>query len=167
MKPIWEEKKETNVSKKRNAGRGVAGKTPVVGVKDRETNQVKAQMVTRTDASTLQGFIHQNTEENAIVYTDEARAYKGVNRPHESVNHSVGEYVREMAHTQGMDSFWATLKRGYDGVYHHFSDKHLDRYIIEFEGRHNSRPLDTIDQMEVLAQGMEGKRLRYRDLTKK
>ena len=68
------------------------------------------------------------------------------------------------AHTQGLESFWATLKRGYHGVHHHMSPKHLDRYVGEFEGRHNGRPLDTIDQMAAMARGMLGRRLRYADL---
>ena len=56
------------------------------------------------------------------------------------------------------------LKRGHDGVYNHFSKKHLGRYVTEFEGRHNHRPLDTVDQMAALARGMDGKQLRYQDL---
>lgn len=56
---------------------------------------------------------------------------------HESVNHSVGEYVRDMAHTNGIESFWAVLKRGYYGTYHRISPKHLERYVTEFSGRHN------------------------------
>ena len=99
-----------------------------------------------------------------MVYTDEARAYDGLPRPHEAVKHSVSEFVRGMAHTNGMESHWASLKRGYDGVYHHMSAKHLGRYIVEFAGRHNNRPMDTIDQMAVIARQSEGKRLRYIDL---
>lgn len=56
------------------------------------------------------------------------------------------------------------LKRGYQGTFHHMSPKHLHRYIEEFEGRHNDRPSDTIQQMAHMVQGMEGKRLRYSDL---
>ena len=82
-----------------------------------------------TDKPTLQGFVHRNTEPTAQVYTDEALAYNGLRRPHESVKHSVGEYVRKQAHTNGIESFWSMLKRGHDGVYHHFSTKHLDRYV--------------------------------------
>ena len=63
-----------------------------------------------------------------------------------------------------MESHWAALKRGYDGVYHHMSAKHLPRYVTEFEGRHNRRPLDTADQIAVMAKGAEGKSLRYADL---
>ena len=69
-----------------------------------------------------------------------------------------------MAHTNGVESFWSLLKRGYIGIYHHFSRKHLHRYISEFEGRHNQRPQDTLQQMVLMATGMAGKRLRYADL---
>ena len=153
-----------HASKKLRAGRGTVGKTAVVGVKDRRTNRVNAQVVETTDAPTLQGFVEAHTEDTATVYTDEAKAYTGLARPHEVVKHSVGEYVRAMAHTNGVESFWALLKRGYIGIYHHFSRKHLHRYISEFEGRHNQRPQDTLQQMVLMATGMAGKRLRYADL---
>ena len=150
--------------KKLHAGRGAVGKAPVVGVRDRETNQVSAAPVERTDKATLQEFVHSRTETSATVYTDEARAYIGLRRDHETVRHSAGEYVNGMASTNGMESFWAGLKRGYQGVYHWFSTKHLHRYVSEFEGRHNDRPLDTIDQMSAIVAGMMGRQLRYSDL---
>ena len=75
------------------------------------------------------------------------------------------KFVREQAHTNGIESHWALLKRGIVGTYHHISVKHLDRYAAEFEGRHNARPADTIDQIQEVIEGMEGKRLRYQDLT--
>ena len=156
--------KNKHADKKLRAGRGPVGKTAVVGVKDRATNQVKTQVVKRTDAPTLQGFVHRNTNADTQVYTDEARAYEGLNRPHEAVKHSVGEYVREQAHTNGMESHWALFKRGLDGIYHHVSPKHLDRYSNEFEGRHNNRPLDTADQMAAMAKRSVGKHLPYADL---
>ena len=84
---------------------------------------------------------------------------------HEAVNHSAKEYVRDMAHTNGMESFWSMLKRGYIGTFHKFSEKHLDRYVKEFSGRHNIRESDTIQQMGTVAGNITGKRLRYRDLT--
>ena len=74
------------------------------------------------------------------------------------------EYVSGQAHTNGIESFWALLKRGYHGTYHHMSEKHLDRYVLEFSGRHNHRLLDTIDQMAIIALRMNNKRLRYQDL---
>ena len=69
-----------------------------------------------------------------------------------------------MAHTNEVESFWALLKRGHIGICHHFSRKHLHRYISEFEGRHNQRPQDTLQQMVLMAAGMAGQRLRYADL---
>ena len=94
--------KNKHANKKLRAGRGPVGKTAVVGVKDRATNQVKTQVVEKTDAPTLQGFVHRNTNADTQVYTDEARAYNGLNRPHEAVKHSVGEYVKEQVHTTGL-----------------------------------------------------------------
>ena len=153
-------------NKKMNAGRGTVGKAPVVGIKDRNTGLIVATAVASTSKKVLQGFVEEHTEDNAPVFTDEHASYKGIDRPHGSVNHSAGEYVSGsgLIHTAGIDSFWAGLKRGIYGSYHHVSVKHLGRYAGEFAGRHNDRPLDTEDQMEQIARGMTGKRLRYSDL---
>ena len=162
---IGGKEKNKHSSKKLHAGRGAVGKTAVVGVKDRETNKVYAKPMAFTDKSALQGFVAENTDPGSTVYTDDAAAYKGMhNRLHMAVRHSAGEYVKQQAHTNGIESLWAMLKRGHDGVYHHFSVKHLGRYVGEFSGRHNDRPKDTTDQMKHMAQASSGKRLRYQDL---
>ena len=96
--------KNNHAIKKLKAGRGPVAKAAFAGLKDRPTNEVRAQVVEHTDAPTLQGFVSRNTEPDAHVYTDEARAYAGLSRRHEVVRHGVGEYVREMAHTNGMES---------------------------------------------------------------
>lgn len=150
--------------KKLHQGRGAVGKTPVAGLLDRSTNQIKTEVVENVDGSTLRGFVHMNTEFGAQVYTDEARAYQGLNRKHEAVAHSANEYVRGMVHTNGMESHWAMFKRGIDGVFHHVSRKHLGRYTAEFSGRHNRRPLDTEEQMAIMARNGAGRQLRYVDL---
>lgn len=150
---------------KKVEGRGSAGKMAVVGAKDRETNKVKARVVSNTDIVTLHGFVHDTTERGAQLYTDEAAGYKGIRMHHEAVKHSVGEYVRAQAHTNGIESFWAMLKRGYVGTYHQISRKHLHRYISEFAGRHNVREMDTMQQMGMVASGMVGKRITYAALT--
>ena len=93
------------------------------------------------------------------------KAIKDIPYDHESVNHSVGEYVRDQAHTNGVESFWSMLKRGYDGTFHNISEKHLDRYVNEFAGRHNIREKDTIEQMKEVVRGMIGKKLEYKELT--
>ena len=163
---IGGKEKNKHANKKLRTGRGAVGKVAVVGAKDRATNAVNAKVVEETDAKTLQDFVGDHAADGATVYTDDAAAYKGLPYDHESVRHSVSEYVNGMAHTNGIESFWALLKRGYHGTYHHMSKKHLDRYVGEFAGRHNDRRSDTIDQMRAIARGMVGKRLGYADLTK-
>ena len=117
--------KNKHRSKKLKAGRGAVGKTAVVGAKDRKTNKVRAKVVKETESETLQEFVIDVAETGATVYTDDAAAYKGIPYDHESVRHSVGEFVNGMAHTNGIESFWAMLKRGYGGTYHKISPKHL------------------------------------------
>ena len=151
-------------SKKLKAGRGTVGKTAVVGAKDRKTNKVRAKVVKDTDAKTLQKFVADSAAKGATVYTDDAAAYKGMPFEHESVRHSVGEYVQDMVHTNGIESFWSMLKRAHKGVYHKISPKHLQRYVNEFSGRHNIRDHDTIDQMAAVVAAMAGKRLGFREL---
>ncbi len=163
---IGGKRKNKPLSKRKELkGRGAVDMTTVAGAKDRETNRVSARVVENTDAPTLQGFVREHAKPGATVYTDEAKAYKGMPEfSHEAVNHSVSEYVRDQASINGMESFWAMPKRGHQGIYHKFSPKHLDRYVTEFSGRHNDREADTIDQMVGIVAGMEGKRLTYADL---
>ena len=148
---------------KHAAKRRLAAKAIVAGVKDRASNRVRAQVVPDTTTTTLRPFVRSHTAPYARIYTDDAASYRGLPN-HATVRHSVGEYVRGQIHTNGLESFWASLKRGYYGTYHHMSPKHLQRYVTEFAGRHNDRPADTIEQMRRLARGMLGKRLSYREL---
>lgn len=69
-----------------------------------------------------------------------------------------------LAHINGIESFWAKLKRAHKGTYHKMSVKHLGRHVQEFAGRHNIRELDTIDQIVNLVLNSAGKQLRYKDL---
>ena len=148
------------------AGRGAVGKTAVVGIKDRDTNEVRAEVVADTTGETLQGFVREHAEEGATVYTDEHRSYRGLaaDFAHEAVNHSVGEYVDGKAHTNGMESFWSMLKRAHKGTFHKISPKHLERYVDEFAGKHNIRNSGTIAQMRDTVARLIGRRLLYRDL---
>ena len=103
-----------HASKRLNTGRGPVGKTAVVGARDRATGQVAAQVIEAVDGPTLRGFVTDHAAQGAMVYTDDARAYRGLPR-HESVSHSTGEYVRDGIHTNGIESLWSTLKRGAQG----------------------------------------------------
>lgn len=113
---------------------------------------------------TLHGFSAKTADKDATVHTDEFPAYKGLPFAHEAVKHKVGEYVRGKAHTQGIERFWSLLKRAHTGAYRKMSHKHLDRYVGEFTERHNMRELNTVTQMQQVVKGMNGKRLRYREL---
>ena len=162
---IGGKEKNKHASKKLRSGRGTVGKTPVVGAKDRETNRVIAKPIANPDKPTLHSFVETHIGAGIQVYTDEARAYEGLKAHfHQAVRHSAGEYVNGQAHTNGIESLWAMLKRGIDGVYHHVSTKHLHRYTNEFSGRHNYRPLGTMEQITSVIGGMNGKRLRFADL---
>ncbi len=143
--------------------KGTSKKTAVVGAKDRNTNRITASPVPETTKARLEHFIDGHVRQDAKKYTDENPSYSGLTN-HESVRHSVGEYVRGMAHTNGMESFWAIMKRGYDGTFHHISEEHLHRYVNEFAGRHNIRTMDTMDMMNTVAENMAGSRLTYRRL---
>ncbi len=152
-------------SKKAKAGRGPVGKVAVVGAKDRKTNKVKARVVDSVDGQTISDFVDEHILPGAELYTDSATSYNRVSGiEHHAVNHSVGEYVRDMVHTNGVESFWSMLKRAHKGVYHKISPKHLHRYVADFAGKHGIRPLDTTAQMAALVHGMNGKRLKWREL---
>ena len=146
-------------------GRGSVGKSVVAGIKDRATNEVRAQVIPSPDAENLQAFVREHARRGSVIYTDEHGAYRGMTEfEHDAVNHTVGEFVRGMTHTQGIESFWPMFKRAHKGTFHKISPKHLDRYVTEFAGRHNVREADTLDQMVRVARAMSGKRLRYPDL---
>ena len=135
----------------------------MAGIKDRKTGQITATVVYETSAITLQGYVRANTKEGAMVYTDESRSYRGLPY-HQSVNHSVAQWVNGQAHTNGIENFWSIFKRAFHGTFHRMSPQHLDRYETEFTGRHNIREKDTAAQMTAISQGMVGKSLSYRDL---
>ena len=159
--------KNKHKDKRMKAAGGPVGKAIVAGVKDRCSNRVSVRVVPDTKAASLTKMVSDHTEPGMVVYTDEARGYLPLTRMgyrHKAVVHSTGQYVDGMAHTNGIESHWAMMKRGYHGTYHQMSFEHLNRYAQEFAHRHNERPLDTIDQMAGMVKGMDGRRLTYERL---
>ena len=155
-------------SKKLRAGRGTVGKVAIVGARDRDTGRVVAKPIAFTDKEDLQEFVASVTEDGSVVYTDEAAAYQGMKyRSHWTVRHSANEYVKGMAHTNGIESFWSVLKRGLHGTYHHVSVKHLGKDVNEFTFRLNEGnvKIPTMDRVDSLVKGAVGKRLTYAELT--
>ena len=109
-------------------------------------------------------FIMEHVEpDETMIYPDGDVTYHSLSN-HESVKHSVGEYVRDQAHTNGVESFWAMLISAHTGTFYKLSPKHLDRYVREFAGKHNLRPFGALDQMRLVATGLVGKRLSYQQL---
>ena len=165
---IGGKEKNKHEAKRLHLGRGGVGKVAVVGIRD-ENAQVRATPVADTSAPTLKGFVHANVPVGASVVTDEFAAYRGLSAQgyiHHTVNHSAGEYVRDYClHTNGIESFWALLKRGHYGIYHYMSPKHLRRYVNEFAFRQNTREAGTMGFIEQTIDRMIGKRLTYKALT--
>ena len=126
--------------RRKHTGRGAVGKMIVVGAKERN-GRVVARVIPNTKKRTLQGFIQDNVIPGSVVITDEHRSYLGVDKlgyRHHSVNHSRGEYVKGIAHTNSIESFWALVKRAIKGTYTHVSQSYLQRYLDEITMRENN-----------------------------
>ncbi len=138
--------------------------TAIVGIRDRSTREIRATVIARPNQANLLQALAANVASDALVYSDGNRAYRILPK-HVAVRHSVSEYVAGEAHTNGIESFWAMLKRAFHGTFHHFSPKHVHRYINEMATRQSWRELDTVALLERIAQRLVGKSLTYGALT--
>ncbi len=111
-------------------------------------------------------FVKKHAAKSAKFYSDDAGAYDSLPFSPVVVKHSLEEFGRGGIHTNGIESLWSILKRAHKGTLHKMSPKHLDRYMQEFAGRHNMRDQNTTDQPAIMRDGMDHKRLRYKDLVK-
>ena len=156
-------------SKKLKAGRGTVGKQAVLGMRSRE-GRVVAKPISDTSGETIGREVYSGVETGSTLYTDEHAAYRqfGDSYDHQTVNHSVKKFVNGMATTNSIESVWAVLKRGYNGVYHQWSYKHMARYVDEFTFRLNEGNVKrhTMERLDSLIRGAVGKRLTYKDLTR-
>jgi transposase-like protein len=157
-----------HADKKLNAGRGMVGKSIVLGIRERG-GRTKAMPVQDTSRYVLSRAIHNEVEIGSTIHTDEHGAYVGLGTDyiHETVNHRNGEYVRDGVTTNSVESVWALLKRGLYGTYHHASAKHLHRYVNEFTFRLNNGSVNrhTLERLASLMEASFGPRLTYEDLT--
>jgi hypothetical protein len=154
------------------SGKAVSGtaKTIVVGMVERG-GRVRAEVVMERTHAVLRAVANKHIHPGATLMTDEWGGYKGANFTHEIVNHAV-EYVRGNVHTQGIENFWALLKRGLNGTYISVEPFHLDRYVDEQAFRYNNRatadnPLTDADRFALVLSQVSGKRLTYAELTGK
>ncbi len=161
--------KNKHENKKRHSGRGGTGKANVLGMRERG-GKTKAIPIERRDGETLQRKIRDNVVSGNIVYTDEFTGYIGLKKEfkHDTVNHSAQEFVNGMAHTNGVESAWAVLKRSITGTYHHVSEQHLQRYLNEATFRLNEGNVRNMlmDRIINLCGKMSEKTLSYVALTR-
>ena len=145
-------------------GRGAQNKTPVFTLVERN-GRVRSFKVDRVTAKNLKEKIREHVDKDATIMTDEFLAYKGLSKEfkHYTVNHSIGEYVNGDAHTNTAEGFFSILKRGINGVYHHVSEQHLDRYLAEFAFRYDNRKVEDAVRATVALKQTNGKRLTFKE----
>jgi transposase-like protein len=147
-------------------GRGAAGKTPVVAVLERG-GRVRSQTMKHVTGANLKAAIRRNVAARSKVHTDEHSGYRGLgpDYSHHAVKHSADEYVRQektrVVTTNSVESFFAILKRGIVGTFHHVSQERLPLYLAEFDHRHNYRKVSDGERTIAGLKKMEGKRLVY------
>jgi transposase-like protein len=164
---------EPRVSKQRGdrpykkGSRGPRDKRPILALVERG-GSVRTFHVAVADKATVTKIVTENIAKESRLHTDESRLYTGSEErfsSHETVKHSAGEYVRGDVHTNSAEGFFSIFKRGMTGIYQHCSEKHLHRYLSEYEFRYNHRiklGVGDIDRTIAAVRGIEGKRLIYR-----
>ncbi|MGD0320386.1 MAG: IS1595 family transposase [Acidimicrobiales bacterium] len=145
-------------------GTGMVGKTAVAGLRER-AGEVRAVVVPDTRQPTLQGIVRANVEAGASVYSDALGSYTGLDADyaHKIVDH-VREYVSGSVHTNGIENFWALLKRALKGTQVHIAPEHLHRYVTERTFAYNYRNRTDLGRMWLTLGGVSGRRLTYAEL---
>ncbi|KHK48636.1 hypothetical protein PI87_27755 [Ralstonia sp. A12] len=152
-----------NKGKQRYGARGYAHKMKILSMVERK-GEKRSFHLQDVKAATVTPILKANISADARVMTDEAAIYKRINRDfgsHETVNHGAREYARGDVTTNTVESSFAVLKRGLYGTFHQVSEKHLHRYLTEFDFRWNTRELTDQGRMQVALMGTEGKKLSY------
>jgi transposase-like protein len=147
-------------------GTGGTGKAAIFGLKSR-TGEVRAQVVKSVGSVHIHPAIKEHVAPGTTLYTDQWVAYRGLRQyVRQMVNHGMKEYVKGDCHTNGIESFWALFKRGYHGIYHQMSKKHLQRYVNEYAFRWNRKGQSMQDIFsELIAKMSESSKLPYKELT--
>jgi len=144
-------------------GRGPAGKRAVIALVERGGN-VRSFHPAIADGMSVNKIVLENIARESRLHTDESRFYTNVGKTfaaHETVSHARGEYVRDHVHTNTIEGFFSIFKRGMRGVYQHCKEKHLHRYLAEFDFRYNTRKMTDWERTILAVRGGEGKRLTY------
>lgn len=141
---------------KKCQGRAFKDKTPVLGMVERKGNVI-ARVIKNTSQKEITPKIIEFVERNAILYTDEWHGYNTVDKMyfHFCVDHGRGQYGIGRVNTNTIEGFWTLLKRGYIGIYHYMSPKHLQRYVNEFVFRYNTRKISEFNRFNLLLCNIE------------
>jgi transposase-like protein len=157
-------------SKPRKARYGRGTKRPMVVAMVERGGEIRPMHLDRrVSAPTLKDVIRKHVSRSARIMTDEYRVYRGLDKEfagHDRVMHSVGEYVRGDAYTNTAEGFFALLKRGLHGTFHSVSEKHLHRYLSEFQFRYNARKVDDGERTLMAIRRADGKRLTRTEQTR-
>ncbi|UCI06305.1 IS1595 family transposase [Mesorhizobium sp. B1-1-8] len=146
---------------------GPSNKRAVLGLIERGGN-VRTFHVAQATKINVAELVTDNVHHESTLYTDESRLYTTMGdhfAAHDSVKHSAGEYVRGVVHSNTIESYFSVFKRGMRGTYQHCAEKHLHRYLAEFDFRHNSRValgVNDVARAGRILDGVVGKRLTYR-----
>jgi transposase-like protein len=146
---------------------GPADKRAIVSLVERG-GKVRSFHVENADKGTVARIVTDNIARETRLHTDESRLYTGAGAffaTHETVKHSAKEYVRGDVHTNTIEGYFSIFKRGMKGNYQHCAEKHLHRYLAEFDFRYNNRiahGVNDIARTDRALQGIVGKRLTYR-----
>jgi len=162
-----EKNKHWNKRTKHTQGRSTKTKVAIMGMFQRG-GEVRTTVVGDVKVSTIENHIIANVEKGSKVYTDDFLSYSKLNKhfEHGVVKHGKGEYVRGNIHSNSAESFWAVFKRGYHGVYHIMSKKHLQRYVDEYAFRYNNRELELQDLFTSVVQKVSNSgKMGYKALT--
>jgi len=149
---------------------GFNKKSPVMVLVERN-GELRSKPIKRLSAMELKREIRANVSIASTIMTDDHKSYRGLDREfvggHKIVNHTAKEYVRGNIYTNTAESYFALLKRGVHGTFHHVSRKHLGRYCDEFSFRWNTRKVTDSERAEEMLKQIEGKRLLYKMPVKK
>jgi transposase-like protein len=163
-----EERRTTRTSGepfKKHGSKGPANKRAVLALLERG-GEVRTFHIARADKATVTGIVNKNVSTEARLMTDESRLYNGVQVvSHERVSHRAKEYARGDVTTNTVESYFSVFKRGMRGTYQHCGERHLHRYLAEFDFRYNNRValgVNDVQRAENLLRGVQGKRLTYR-----
>jgi hypothetical protein len=164
---VAKENRRKRIRPYRRGRRGPMDKRPILALVERG-GKIRTFHVPVADKATVQKIVRDNVARETRLHTDESKLYGGIDAhfdAHETVKHTAEEYVRDDVHTNSAEGYFSIFKRGMRGIYQHCAEKHLHRYLAEYDFRYNNRIALGVNDGERAARAIAsatGKRLTYR-----